>query len=357
MVAAGMWDVWRVGLQAALVAAVGAVTYRVLLPAAPTKAHRRIQWLTGVGLASVLVVSSTFLVASTHSPQARMTGHHLVSFLLSGSTFLALSRVLTATIIGHDAQLPPRTLLTLPKYLLAFFTAPLSLRSVAPETSACQRYRGRWDEVPGRLLLKIAILFVTLRYGVALHVRWVDQSLWYCSMVGNVVFYLLLSGTEDAFALVLELGAGLHFWPSFDAPWLANSFRDFWSFRWHTPFRDMNVAIVRAARAAGWPTPIAISLIYIYTAACHAGQLYLTIHEVPLGIVSFFLVAGTLALFEDPLWRVLDPLLRCAPSKSGRHWLRRAIVLGVLCALSPLFWFSFWEHRFLQALCRVFDLM
>lgn len=306
-------------------------------------------------LGSVLII--TFIVAElwllpAPLPRGNIGPLQITAFFLTESAFLVLTRLVYFSAVGWG-RLP----VTSPKpplmtFLLLYFTAPITVRALHPITTAWYRYMKALDQPPWRAIFKLTLVGLVLRFGVTERRAQLDQSLLLFSLVGNVVFYLLLSGIEDLFSAILEPLLHVQMWPSFDKPWLSVSFKDFWSFRWHSPYADTNLIVVRQVLDPYLPKPLPAALVYLYSGLCHVGFVYVATGEVSWYMLGFFALAY-LSVLSDPM------LARWSESVPTyvRLTTRRFVVLATICLSSQLFWHGLWQHRFLQGLASACGLL
>jgi hypothetical protein len=331
--------------QALLSAAVGTAVYLLLW------AQWRTGWRRAGGLVLLLAVVQVEvrLLPAPLAPRGQTDPAHVAAFLMAGSGFLLLTRVIHFTWLDKGLPFPLERLPSLPVFCACFFTAPLALAHVSPAQPAWRRYRQSLDQHPWRALLKLAMLAFLLRAVVPAHRPLLQQSLLVFSLLGNAILYLLLSGLEDACAAGLELGLGVEFWPSFDRPWMATTFGEFWRFRWHTPFREANALVLQRGIGTRLPRPVGTVLVFAFSGACHTLQVWAVTHEISPTMMAFFLVAWAQVSVGDP-W-----LKRWLAREHGtaRLWGCRAIVVGSLCASSLLFWHPLWQHAFLQGMAEM----
>ena len=266
----------------------------------------------------------------------RMTEAHLVRFLLSGSSFLVLTRIAQWTLLDvTDTHGQQNRTMPLSRFLAVFFVAPVSATNDAIISRRFHHLTLGAAKL-GALVLALRACLIDAAAS-ALH-----GNLLLFSAAGNVFFYLLLSGMEDMISQPLEIMFGQLMRSTFDSPWLATTHREFWARRWHTPFRDAFSDMARSMQKAGVPPLVSAATVFAFSGAGHLLQLYVGLRLVDFHLFGFFLVAFALC--------IVDPLLesRC-PS-----WLARGFVLGSLTVASELFWMSLWEHDFLGALARSF---
>lgn len=332
---------FKAAAQSALAMTAGAGVYYSF--SLPSVSQRR--WLS-LSLTASFVACELWLLPA-ELPRGNIGAAQIAAFFLTGSAFLSLTRLIYFTVVGWDATSHNSAKPTLPKFLLLYFTAPIAVRTLQPSVTAWHRYTSSWDQPPWRVLLKAACLYGMLRYGVVGSKRQLDDSLLLFSITGNAVFYLLLSGIEDLFSTVLEPILGVQMWPSFDQPWLAVSFRDFWSYRWHSPYADTNVVVVRKLLKPYLPKPLPALFVYLYSGICHVGFVYFTTGTVSPHMLVFFALAY--------LGVVLDPFVtrgsRAFPP-AAQPLVCRGIVITTLSIASTLFWYELWHHRFLQGLAQ-----
>jgi hypothetical protein len=307
-------------------------------------------------------VNLAVLPPPTPGPQGA-NSRHVVAFLLSGSFFLGLTRLLRATLVGFDfeaksdpAGAQPSTARqdtgerpSLTQYIAVYLLAPVTLKSAHPEKPSSVRYRGRPLAAPlPRGSLKVLALVVVLRMAVLPYRAAFAGSLFLTAMVGNPVLYLFLSGVEDLFCAVLEHLFDVEMSPSFNNPWLAQSSREFWAKRWHLPFHESIKAVTSRVPRRWLPPSAAAWLGFLYSGLSHVGQVQVTMNVMePLSTtLLFFFVAAFLATVEGSLLGALD---RAVPSPSWRPWARRIVILSSLQLASVLFWYPFWQIGFLEA--------
>ena len=300
--------------------------------------------LLGGGLIATFIAAQLWLLPAP-LPRGNMGSAQIATFFMTCSAFLTLTRLIHFTTVGwnqHSIQSPRPPLST---FLLLYFTAPISVRSLHPTSTALSRYVRALDQPPWRALLKLSLLGLILQFGVANRFPSLDRSLLQFSLTGNLILYLLLSGMGDILSAILEPLLHVQMWPSFDKPWLAVSFKDFWSFRWHSPYADAIVIVLQRSLNPYLPKPLPTALVYLYSGTCHVGLVHFTTGEVSWCMLAFFGLAY-LGVLSDPL------LARCSKAAPAyaRTVVRRAVVIAALSLTSQLFWHAMWQHRFLQGL-------
>lgn len=374
-----------VGLQLCILMAVGLLSHRLL-----SLRSSRLRIALGLLLTLVFtVVDLTVLPPPPPGPQGA-DARHVVAFLLSGSFFLVLTRLLSATLVGLDGlgpqqghrqqqqghHRPPQQeqqrrhatearpaeagradaqrsvpLPSLNEYILLHFLAPVTLQSSRPEKPLGTRYAGNiFDDPMRRSALKMVALMGLFRLLVLPHRALLAESLLLTTLVGDCVLYLFLSGTEDAACGMLERVFDVEMAASFNRPWLAQSSREFWARRWHLPFHQSIKAVTSRAPRRWLSAPAAAWLGFLYSGLSHVGQLQVTLHllQPVSSTLCFFLAAALMASVEGRLLAALDQRVRAA----WRPLARRVVVIGLLVALSPLYWHPFWEVNFLVAMAE-----
>lgn len=351
-----------VGLQVLMVLGAGVASHRLLAVPATT---RRI---AGLLLATAFTIADFALLPPAPPGPEGATAAHVVAFFLSGSFFLGVTRLVRIGLVGlqppqarsqsrepsdHKASVSAHVDDEVPRpplgvYLAVYFTAPVALVSLQPNRQS----RSTVLASPlRRAIFKAVLLLALLCLGVLPHAAVFSRHLLIAASTGNVVLYLLLSAIEDLACAMLEASYGVTMQPSFDAPWLATSTREFWARRWHTPFHEAFRAVTSRIPHR-WASPgTAARLGFVFSGACHVGQVYIILRAFSPEMLLFFIAAAVIAGVEGPLLAALD---RHVPYPSLRPWVRRGVVVMALNTTSLLFWLPFWRVNFLQAVARFY---
>ncbi len=113
-----------------------------------------------------------------------------------------------------------------------------------------------------------------------------------------------------------------------DSPLRAASLREFWGRRWDVVIQELLARYVfRPARAAGWPSWLAISATFFASGLVHTWPLYMA----GLGLGD---AASVMAYFGSQALAIA--VERAAIPSAAPDWVRTAFVLAATCAPLPL---------------------
>ena len=281
------------------------------------------------------------LIPSSPMINGRIGPVHLVSYFLSGSWFLVMTRLLFFTATGDSHGLWKEEEIVV--FVAVYFTAPLAVASYKPTNGVFQRHLESLDRPLWRAVGKTIALVLILRNAVLPFEELLQNSLAYTTLASGAVMYLTLSGIEDAFAFVLETLFSLEMKPTFCEPWLSTSFREFWAFRWHSPFRDCNVGVLRVVGSSRNARLFGSFLVFAFSGLCHLFQVWVTLRILDWYMLCFFLVA----FFQISCDGILK---RLVPHDTQR----RLLVVTILYMTSALFWKNLWKAHFLVEFARIF---